>query len=157
MTASAGLADTDRVALRDLVHRYAADVDDRDFAAVATLFTADAVLAMPEPPANLDPVSIHRGHDAVLSALSALDEVPLTFHGILGAVFDAGDEPGTAVGRIACAAHHLNPREDRAVDVVWHVRYRDRYVRTDLGWRFARRDAAIDFIDKNEPRRSRLA
>ena len=41
---------TDRAALTDLVHRYAALVDDRKFDSVAKLFTENAALTLPDPP-----------------------------------------------------------------------------------------------------------
>jgi 3-phenylpropionate/cinnamic acid dioxygenase small subunit len=41
------LQSADRAALSDLVHRYAANVDDRQFEAVAELFTGTAELTVP--------------------------------------------------------------------------------------------------------------
>ncbi|ETB39694.1 hypothetical protein N602_14680, partial [Mycobacterium avium subsp. hominissuis 10-5606] len=58
------LSADDRGALSDLVHRYAAGVDDRRFDAVAELFTVDAELVVPAPPAELRPVHTHRGRAA---------------------------------------------------------------------------------------------
>ena len=46
----------DRLALTDLVHRYAAAVDDRRFDDVVELFTSTAELVLPDPPRSLDPV-----------------------------------------------------------------------------------------------------
>ena len=43
----------DRAALSDVVHRYAAGVDDRQFDSVAKLFTVTAELTLPDPPAAL--------------------------------------------------------------------------------------------------------
>ena len=63
------LSADDRAALTDLVHRYAARVDDRQFTSLADLFTDDAELMLPDPPAVLDPVTTHRGHPAIGAAL----------------------------------------------------------------------------------------
>ncbi|EUA09889.1 snoaL-like domain protein [Mycobacterium kansasii 732] len=50
MTPAESLAPADRLALSDLVHRYAAHVDDSEFDAAADLFTAAAELTTPDPP-----------------------------------------------------------------------------------------------------------
>lgn len=143
----------DRVALSDLVHRYAAGVDDRQFDAVAALFTPDAELTVPEPPAVLKPVHAHRGRPAVAAALSAVAAVARTEHAIVGEVYDAGPRPGTARGRIACVAHHWTQRADEVVDAVWHLRYDDEYESTDTGWRITRRSLTVNAIETRPVRR----
>lgn len=150
------LSAADRMELHDLVCRYAAQVDDRRFDAVAGLFTDDAVLAMPAPPRELDPVVEHNGRLAIEAALAALDEVPLTCHAVLGAVFDPGATPDTATGRVTGVAHHLTRRGERTADLVWHLRYHDRYARAGERWRLARRELHIDFIHTQDVRRSRI-
>ena len=144
------LSTDDRVALTDLVHRYAALVDDRDPAGVAALFTPDGVLATAAPPRDLDPVAESVGRAAVHQTMSALASLEATFHAITGTVFDAdGDptkEPATAIGRVSCLAHHVTRGEDGPRDLVWAITYRDRYTRTAEGWRFARRSMHITFV-----------
>lgn len=142
----------DRIALRDLVHRYAAMVDDRDFASVATLFASGAELAVPEPPAHLTPVRSHRGPEAITAAVSAVAAVARTEHAIVGEVYD-GAGPGTARGRVACVAHHWSQRGDELSDVVWHLRYDDHYERTAGGWRISRRALTINAIETRPARR----
>ncbi len=65
-----------RIALSDLVHRYAAYVDDREFGAVAELFTADGELVVPAPPADLRPIHSHRGPEANTTAAAAVAARP---------------------------------------------------------------------------------
>ena len=107
----------DRAALSDLVHRYAANVDDRQFDSVAELFTAEAELTVPEPPAALQP--IHRtpgsgGHRR--RGRCGCRSGERTEHAIVGEVYselsEEVPEPGTARGRIACIAHHCSQRAD---------------------------------------------
>ncbi len=143
----------DRTALSDLVHRYAANVDDRQFDSVATLFTAAAELAVPEPPAALDPIHSHRGQEAIAAAVAAVATVARTEHAIIGEVYDEATRPGLATGRIACIAHHWNQRGDEVVDVVWHLRYDDEYELTDAGWRISRRALTINAIETRPVRR----
>jgi hypothetical protein len=150
------LADSARYALHDLVHRYAAGVDDRHFDAVAALFTSDAELSLPQPPDTVEPVHRHHGHRAIRDAISAVATVARTEHAIVGEVYDAGPRADTARGRIACVAHHWTQRADDFVDVAWHVRYDDDYLLTGHGWRIHRRALTINAIETRPVRRVRV-
>jgi hypothetical protein len=145
----------DRPALADVVHRYAAGVDDRRFDAVAELFSVTAELILPEPPAVLEPVHQHRGTAAIAAAVAAVAQTIRTQHAIVGEVYDDGPRPGTARGRIACVAHHWSRRADEIVDAAWHLRYDDEYELTDAGWRITRRALTIDAIEARQVRRVR--
>ena len=156
---SVALSGNDRIALSDLVHRYAAYVDDRDFRAAATLFTETAELSVPEPPGALEPIHPHRGRQAIAAAVAAVEAVTRTEHAIVGEVYDeVYDEaagPGAARGRITCVAHHWSHRGDEVVDLIWHLRYDDEYLRTDVGWRISRRALTINAIETRAARRLR--
>lgn len=132
--------------IHDLVHRYAARVDDRDFAGVTALFVPDGILVVPDPPAVLDPVLEHVGRAAIEESMTALNGLVRTFHAIVGEVID-GDR-----GRIACVAHHVL---DEKTDLVWHLRYLDEYASTDEGWRIARRELHLDLIEVRPLKRTR--
>lgn len=147
----------DRAALADLVHRYAAGVDDRQFDAVASLFTVDAELIVPEPPNILTPVHPHRGRPAIAKALAAVATVTRTEHAIVGEVYDA-DPPSvprsdTVRGRVACVAHHWTQRADDVLDVIWHLRYDDEYVSSANGWRIHRRALTVHAIEARPVRK----
>lgn len=145
----------DRLGLADLVHRYAAAVDDRRFDDVVELFTGTAELVLPDPPRSLEPVRSGHGHDGVRAAMAALSGVDRTQHEIVGEVYtDAADH---ARGRITCVAHHWTRTTDSAdvIDLVWHVRYDDEYVRTDNGWRIRRRALTLNAIETRPVRRLR--
>jgi 3-phenylpropionate/cinnamic acid dioxygenase small subunit len=147
------LSVNDRAALSDLVHRYAANVDDRQFGSVSKLFTLTAELTVPQPPAVLEPIHSHRGQDAIAAAVAAVAAVTRTEHAIIGEVYDEATRPSTARGRVACIAHHWNQRADEVVDVVWHLRYDDEYESTDAGWRISRRALTINAIETRPVRR----
>ena len=142
-----------RAALSDLVHRYAAYVDDREFTAVAGLFTADAELVVPAPSTDLRPIQLHRGQQSIATAVAAVAAVARTEHAIIGEVYDAAAQPGTARGRIAAVAHHWNERDGELVDVAWHLRYDDEYLLTDAGWRISRRALTVNAIETRPVRR----
>ena len=147
------LSVNERAALSDLVHRYAAGVDDRQFAAVTKLFTANAELIVPEPPAALEPIHPHRGRQAIAMAVAAVTQTTRTQHAIVGEVYDDDPLRGGARGRIACIAHHWNQRAEELTDVVWHLRYDDEYDLTDSGWRISRRALTINAIETRPARR----
>lgn len=144
---------TDRAALSDLVHRYAAYVDDREFDSVTMLFTENAELTVPDPPGNLRPVRSHRGHSAIADAVAAVAHVARTEHAIVGEVYDPGPRSGAARGRIACVAHHWSRRAEEVIDAVWHLRYDDEYELTDTGWRISSRALTINAIETRPVRR----
>jgi hypothetical protein len=144
-----------RCALSDLVHRYAANIDDREFDFAASLFMPDGALTLPDPPADLGPVRCHRGQVAIAAALAAVAAVARTEHAIVGEVYDAAARPGRATGRIACVAHHWDQRGNEVVDVVWHLRYDDEYKLTDAGWRISLRTLTINAIETHPVRRLR--
>jgi hypothetical protein len=146
----------ERTALSDLVHRYAAGVDDRQFAAVTALFTADAELIVPEPPAALEPIHSHRGRQDIAAAVAAVTQTIRTEHAIVGEVYDRDPGRGGARGRIACIAHHWSRRAEDLVDVVWHLRYDDEYELTDPGWRISRRALTVNAIETRPVRSLRL-
>jgi hypothetical protein len=149
------LSGPDRAALTDLVHRYAADVDDRRFDSVAGLFTEDAELTLPDPPTTLEPVHRHRGRAAIRDAAATVAATIRTQHAVVGEVYDGGPRPGTARGRIACVAHHWIQHGDQLRDVTWHLRYDDEYQRVETTWRIRRRALTIDAIDNRQVRQVR--
>jgi SnoaL-like domain len=152
------LSADDRLALSELVHRYAACIDDRAFADAAGLFTSTAQFVAPEPPDTLEPIRRHIGREGVLDALSALGGVTRTEHAIVGELYTGVSTPGqrgVAAGRIVCVAHHWTATPERITDAVWHVRYDDEYHRTDAGWSIARRALTIDAIEIGPVRRLR--
>ena len=147
---------TDRAALTDLVHLYAAGIDDRQFDSVVQLFTEAAELILPDPPTALEPVHPHRGHAAISAAIGAVAGTIRTEHAIVGEVYDVGPRPDSAHGRIACIAHHWSKHKDQLTDVVWHLRYDDEYQLTDAGWRITCRTLTINAIETRPVRRVRF-
>jgi hypothetical protein len=139
----------DRIALADLVARYALYADHVKYTSLVGLFTEDATLILPDPPEQLEPVQSCTGREEITKALRSLERFPRTSHEIVGQVFDPGRKNATATGSIACVAHHLNEDEaGKPTDFAWHVRYSDAYRREGGFWRIERRTVQIDFIEK---------
>lgn len=143
----------DRLDLADLVHRYAATVDDRRFDDIPELFTDTAEIILPDPPRQLAPVLVKRGPDGIRAALAALDTVTRTQHEIVGEVYAAGR--GHATGRITCVAHHWTQTADGITDLVWHLRYDDEYLPDSSGWRISRRALTLNAIETKPIRKLR--
>lgn len=144
----------DRLAVADLVHLYAAAVDDRRFDDVVELFTETAELHLPDPPRILDPIRVLHGRDGVRAAMKAL-VVARTEHAIVGEVYSEGPVPGYALGRITAIAHHWTRRAEEVSDLVWHIRYDDEYMWTKSGWRIHGRALTINAIEARPVRRLR--
>ena len=148
------LSVADRLDLSDLVHRYAAAVDARRIDDVVDLFTGTAELVMPDPPDVLEPHIRHDGPAGVRAAMASLTGVLRTQHAIVGEVYsETGDD--SATGSIAGIAHHWIENDGRITDVIWYLRYADRYRRTEQGWRFAARALCIDAMATQPVRRVR--
>jgi hypothetical protein len=83
----------------------------------------------------------------------ALQRYDRTFHLVGEAEFSV--EGDGASGVVQCVAHHVlrtdqpSTGDDRvATDVVWFIRYRDRYRATGSGWRFARRVLHLEWVEE---------
>ena len=145
----------DRFALSDLVHRYAAGVDDRDFSAVVDLFVEDATLTVPDPPRTLEPAVVHKGRTEIGHAVGSVAGTERSVHAIVGETYTAATESTGASGRIVCIANHFIRDDEQVTNVAWYLRYDDEYLRTEAGWRFFSRALTIDAIETRPVRRLR--
>lgn len=144
-------APADALAVRELVHRYALSVDERDVDAVAALFTPDARLAVPDPPAHLTPVTEHHGHEGVRTALADLSGLLATVHEVTAHTMSPAG-PDTLRGRVAGVAHHYLEHRGELVDVLWRVRYDDEYRRVGDRWLIARRALTVRALETHPVR-----
>jgi uncharacterized protein (TIGR02246 family) len=130
----------DRRAIEDLLVRYATALDTHDWAALAEVFLPDAI-------AIYDGVR-NDGLDAIVEICRRSLE-PLTasqhFLGNFVVSLD-GDRAGSA-----CYLHaqHYRAGARGLSTYVMAGTYRDRLVRTDLGWRIEHRDLEITWTDGN--------
>jgi hypothetical protein len=139
--------------LRRLSTAYAFAADAGDGARFAALFVEDGELVVPNFPTDLRPVVTRAGHEALARIPEALGRYDRTFHVVGGAELSVqGDE---ASGVVQCLAHHLIRGDDRSAgdgragtDVVWFIRYRDRYRDTGSGWRFVRRVLHLEWVEE---------
>lgn len=117
----------DRIAIREVLLRYARAVDARDLAVVASCFTPDAHYR--------GALATGTVADALAALPTAMARYTATRHAITAHTVElAGDE---ATSTAECTAMHWRP--DGTCRTVG-LRYRDGLVRTAAGWRIARRD-----------------
>jgi uncharacterized protein (TIGR02246 family) len=123
----------ERLALRDLVTRYAGIPDDRNYALVDEVFTEDAVL--------VGPGFSLTGREQIRSGMQAIEQYSATLHCVHNhSVEISGD---TARGLTYCVANHLHEIEGVPHKLDWGVRYHDQYRRESGGWRIARRELQL--------------
>ena len=133
-------ATADRIAIRDVLARYAAAVDAKDLDAVAACFTPDCAYA-----GSLGSGTIADALEALTNAMARYDA---TTH-LLGASVVAVDGD-TATADTPCVAHHVLPG-GRHLTVA--VRYADALTRTPTGWRIRRRKVQATWRREDPPTR----
>lgn len=123
----------DRLAISDLIARYAVAIDDRDFDALDPLFTQDAQIDFSTfngPVGDLSQIkSFLRDSLAFFTRSQHMMGLPL--------ITVSGD---TATARTSCSNPMVSTRSDGTTSV-WLIGlwYDDELVRTAAGWRFSRR------------------
>jgi ketosteroid isomerase-like protein len=117
----------DRIAIRELLLRYARGVDARDLALVASCFTPDA--------AYRGALAVGTIADALAALPAAIGRYRATRHAITAQTLTI--EGDTAHSSADCTAQHWLP--DGGCRTVG-VRYRDDLQRGADGWRITRRD-----------------
>jgi uncharacterized protein (TIGR02246 family) len=128
----------DRDALRRLVERYATAVDHRDVDAAAACFVPDGRLTVGDG----DPLE---GRAAIVGALARLERYEVTAH-LLGHS-NHSVEGDHATGESWCRAHHVYEEDGVRRDWVMAIRYLDRYLRRDDGWRIEDRRLVVDWLE----------
>jgi ketosteroid isomerase-like protein len=125
---------SDRIAIGELVARYAAAVDDRDVAAILEHFTEDASLV--RPPWRADGrAELEREYRRMVGRYD------WTFHAVHGHAVDLTG-PDEATGFVVCHAEHSFNGEV----VVAALRYRDVYRRIEGRWLFASRTVGFAYV-----------
>ncbi len=129
MTSSA----EDEHELRQLAYRYARMIDRRDWQAIPEVFAVDASLE--------GPGYAMRGHDELRSGLAAIEMFSATLHCVHNLIVCVEGE--TASGEIYCVANHVHEKDGVALKLDMGIRYEDRYVRSEGGWRIAERSLIL--------------
>ncbi len=122
----------DRLALQDLLYRYAGAVDRRDAPALAACFCGGQVC-------------ISGPGFEILDAKQCVDNLSAAFEWTMHKVFnhEYQVDGARATGYAYCVATHLIARQGRRSKLDWHIRYEDELERTAAGWCFSRRQLVV--------------
>jgi len=145
---------SDDAALRALSLGYASAVDGLDGEAFASLFTEDGELWVPDAARGTEPTVCRSGADALSRIPAGLARYHLTHHRVGPGTYSVDGDSATGV--VAGVAHHVTASAPHppavagggpGTDAIWYLRYRDRYVRGADGWRIARRELHLRWIE----------
>ena len=135
-TAAADSAE--RIALFDLVCRYAQAVDRRDFTALAELFTEDIRLHLPHLEIQAE------GRAQVVACISPIaDMYEKTFHTVHNQLVEV--KQGMAQGETYCVARHFRQANGAPQRYDMGIRYQDRFRRENGVWRICLRELLLDW------------
>jgi hypothetical protein len=124
-------AELDRAAIRELMLRYAAGLDRRDFAMVRACFTTDAHASYSGT--ELDP-----GVDAIIAYVRSISALRSSMHVVCNVLVELRGD--TASSETYTVAYLSDVREGGEVILVRALRYRDELVRdAGAGWLIHRR------------------
>lgn len=143
----------DILALRRLADDYGSTVDTRDGDGFAGVFTRDGVLAIYEPNED-EPSLTYTGHDELRTVTELVKRFTTTFHLMANHQVDVDGD--SATGMVYGLSLHLTETEGRGFNTFMVMKYRDRYQRTDDGWRIARRDVLRQWTEYSVGERARL-
>jgi 3-phenylpropionate/cinnamic acid dioxygenase small subunit len=131
----------DKLAITEVCHRYAVALDQRDWAALRTCFTADAT-------AYYRDKNPTQGYPAIEARVrNALAPLSASQHLIGNVVVTlAGDE---AFSVCYLQAQHVRPDTEGGDTFIIAGRYVDHFVRVPDGWRIARRKLETLWTDGN--------
>ena len=134
-------------AVSALSARYARIVDRRDFGALHEVMSADARIAVyVADPAVSGPIHEMKGIGDITQAFELLRRYDGTFH-FVGQVLLLEQTGREARAETYCVASHFHTRGDARLAYVMYIRYQDRCVETDAGWRIAERLLLVDRVE----------
>ena len=136
----------DRLAIRELIDRYAHCADRRDATGQMALFTPDTRFLVYMDATDEEPTQRLDGLQSLAPVFADLNAYAATthFNGQSTVVLD-GDR---ASGESYCLAHHLAVGEDgQRTLMIASIRYLDEFVKRDGRWWFAERRLMVDWTD----------
>ncbi|MGU3373967.1 nuclear transport factor 2 family protein [Chryseobacterium sp. M5A1_1a] len=135
----------DRLAIRELVDRYAYCADTRDAKGQMDLFTEDTNFEVYYDPKSDTPSQVVSSKTDLFPVFDNLNTYNTTMHfnGQSSVVLN-GD---TATGIAYCLAHHLTIEDGKQKLMVAAIRYNDRFVKQNGKWHFSERKLLVDWIE----------
>ena len=137
----------DRLAIRELVERYAHCADRRDANGQMALFSADTHFMVYMDAKDPAPSMELHSREALAPVFADLNQYAATMHFVGQSTIStlSGDR---ARGEAYCIAHHLTIDGEKRRMMVAYLRYLDSFVKTDGAWLFAERRLYVDWIEQ---------
>ncbi|UKB85763.1 nuclear transport factor 2 family protein [Chryseobacterium sp. MEBOG06] len=136
----------DRLAIRELVDRYAYCADTRDAKGQMALFTNDTNFEVYYDPKADSPSEVYTGRPSLFPVFDNLNSYSATMH-FNGQSTILSLNENTATGITYCIAHHQTFENNIQKLMVAYIRYKDRFVKQDEKWFFAERKLLVDIIE----------
>jgi len=130
----------DRLAITDLMTRYATAIDSRNWALLESCFTPDAEVHYPGAAPLHGPTAVARFCEEALRPYRATQHLLGNY-----TVEVSGDVAATSV---SLQATHVTPRSEGGGIFVLGGTYRDRVVRSDGQWRIAERTLTTTWTER---------
>ncbi|MFI6521311.1 nuclear transport factor 2 family protein [Spirillospora sp. NPDC050679] len=132
-----------RIALRELVDRYAAGADRRRAREMADMFVEGGELTIRSPGDR--PPAVYRGRETIRQAMDGLNVFRVTSHQVHNQLLDFRGDAVT--GETYCTAHHVYDTPDGPRMFVMSIRYHDTFAWQGGRWSFAARDLHVDWTE----------
>ncbi|MGV9193830.1 nuclear transport factor 2 family protein [Microbacterium sp. MC2] len=132
-------------AITDVIARYARYADERRFADMARLFTADGRMLMFRPGRDV-PSQTAQGRPELTAAFGVLTDFAVTSHVLAPSSVEI--DGGTAKARTTCVSHHITEGEGGRVRFTLCDRYDDTLVREGECWLFRERRKHTDWTER---------
>ena len=136
----------DRLAIRELIDRYAHCADRRDAEGQMALFTEDTRFLVFMDATAAEPTQELRGRESLAPVFDNLNTYAVTMHfnGQSTVELD-GDR---AAGESYCLAHHVSVGEDgQRTMMIASIRYLDEFVKQEGQWLFAERRLMVNWTE----------
>src|SRR5262249_5210410 len=101
-------------------------------------------------PSRVEPARVRTGRDEIATALEGLSRYAVTTHFLGQQTVELDADGEGAAGETYCIAHHITDTDGHRHDHVLSIRYLDRFVRVEAGWRIKERRLAIDWTDERD-------
>lgn len=135
----------DRLAIRELVDRYAYCADTRDAKGQMDLFTEDTNFEVYYDPKSVVPSQVVSSKTDLFPVFDNLNSYNATMHFNGQSTVKLNGEKATGIAY--CMAHHLTLEDGKQKFMVAAIRYEDKFVKQDGKWLFAERKLLVDWIE----------
>jgi hypothetical protein len=135
----------DRIAIRDLIDRYAFCADTRDAQGQMAIFTEDTNFEVYYDPKSNTPSEVHTGRQSLFPVFDNLNTFLATMHFNGQSTLKVDGDKATGI--TYCRAHHLNMKDGIQTMMIAGIRYFDKMVKQEGAWLFSERKLKVCWIE----------